>query len=290
MKRKTGVVLAASLAVILAAAGLQTSRRHPMAGSLFSWNKTAVSEEGIEAVLTIDEQLPLTQLFQEFPLDMLEEKSEIRQFISRLHSRGIDCYALMGNSAWALEEQAEEVLTQLNLVYDYNQASSAAQRLRGVVLDIEPYLLPQWDTEDRLMLLRQYAEQMTAYYKYAQKLGLEVVICLPYWYYKVFAAPLEQLIGQACDQAAIMNYNRHDEAGQLAKEAEYAQRYHKTLIHIYEFIAPGKHGLESGNTYHDASLDELRQSWTRLQEQFPQDQIYPGYHYLEEVQAFLERQ
>lgn len=78
MKRKTGVVLAASLAVILAAAGLQTSRRHPMAGSLFSWNKTAVSEEGIEAVLTIDEQLPLTQLFQEFPLDMLEEKSEIR--------------------------------------------------------------------------------------------------------------------------------------------------------------------------------------------------------------------
>ena len=267
MKRKTGVVLAASLAVILAAAGLQTSRRHPMAGSLFSWNKTAVSEEGIEAVLTIDEQLPLT-----------------------LHSRGIDCYALMGNSAWALEEQAEEVLTQLNLVYDYNQASSAAQRLRGVVLDIEPYLLPQWDTEDRLMLLRQYAEQMTAYYKYAQKLGLEVVICLPYWYDKDYAAPLEQLIGQACDQAAIMNYNRHDEAGQLAKEAEYAQRYHKTLIHIYEFIAPGKHGLESGNTYHDASLDELRQSWTRLQEQFPQDQIYPGYHYLEEVQAFLERQ
>ena len=50
-----------------------------MAGSLFSWNKTAVSEEGIEAVLTIDEQLPLTQLFREFPLDMLEEKSEIRQ-------------------------------------------------------------------------------------------------------------------------------------------------------------------------------------------------------------------
>ncbi|MFR0978575.1 MAG: hypothetical protein ACLSFJ_03765 [Holdemania filiformis] len=105
------------------------------------------------------------------------------------------------------------------------------------------------------MLLRQYAEQMTAYYKYAQKLGLEVVICLPYWYDKDYAAPLEQLIGQACDQAAIMNYNRHDEAGQLAKEAEYAQRYHKTLIHIYEFIAPGKHGLESGNTYHDASLD-----------------------------------
>lgn len=290
MKRKTGILLVAGLALTLAALGLQSSHTRPKAGSLFSWNRTAVSAEGIEAVLTVNEQLPLTQLFQEFPLEMLREKTEVQRFVSQLHTQGIDCYALMGDATWALHEQAEEVLSRLILVADYNETSSASQRLRGVVLDIEPYLLPQWDTEDRLTLLQDYADQMVIYYKQAKALNLEVVICLPYWYDQDYAEALEQLISEACDQAAIMNYNRHDEAGQLVREVEYAQRSHKTLIAIYEFIAPGKHGLESNNTYHDASLDELRQAWAGLQEQFPQGKIYPGYHYLEEVQAFLQRQ
>ena len=67
MKRKTGILLVAGLALTLAALGLQSSHTRPKAGSLFSWNRTAVSAEGIEAVLTVKEQLPLTQLFQRKP-------------------------------------------------------------------------------------------------------------------------------------------------------------------------------------------------------------------------------
>ena len=85
MKRKTGILLVAGLALTLAALGLQSSHTRPKAGSLFSWNRTAVSAEGIEAVLTVNEQLPLTQLFQEFPLEMLREKTEVQRFVSQLH-------------------------------------------------------------------------------------------------------------------------------------------------------------------------------------------------------------
>lgn len=145
MKRKTGILISCRTGAYSGGPWeLQSSHTRPKAGSLFSWNRTAVSAEGIEAVLTVNEQLPLTQLFQEFPLEMLREKTEVQRFVSQLHTQGIDCYALMGDATWALHEQAEEVLSRLTLVADYNETSSASQRLRGVVLDIEPYLLPQW--------------------------------------------------------------------------------------------------------------------------------------------------
>lgn len=70
--------------------------------------------------------------------------------VSDLHGRGIKTYALLGSAllntqAYVLPSNRSVAEAMFQRVLDYNTNAAAGARFDGVNLDIEPYLLPEWD-------------------------------------------------------------------------------------------------------------------------------------------------
>lgn len=153
-----------------------------------------------------------------------------------------------------------------------------------------PYLLDEWD-EDADALMRSFASAAQCAYERARQLGLEMILCVPYYYDTTgHASALETLISSACDRVAVMNYYREDEARHIETEAAYAQAYGKGLIHIYELQPPGEHGLQAINTYYGLGADALRQSFRALRWAYPQLALDMALHDAEALAEVMDNE
>ena len=74
---------------------------------------------------------------------------QVQAFVESCHAQGIQIDAVSGSPAWALPEHHGQALDWLERVLDYNRTRTQAQRIDGVVLDVEPYLLNQWVSQRR---------------------------------------------------------------------------------------------------------------------------------------------
>ena len=86
----------------------------------------------------------------------------IGKFIESCHARGIKIHAVAGHPQWSLREYHEQVLDWLGHVLSYNRPRPGAQRIDGVVLDVEPYLLGQWEKQ-RPSVKQQFLELLTRF-------------------------------------------------------------------------------------------------------------------------------
>ena len=73
--------------------------------------------------------------FQENPLHFLV-------FIDSANDRGIEVQALLANNDWALSENYEEMMRQIQYILEYNQ--SFKPDFSAIHLDIEPHKLDDW--------------------------------------------------------------------------------------------------------------------------------------------------
>ncbi len=69
---------------------------------------------------------------------------QVGAFIESCHAKGIKVHAVAGHPRWSLHEHHGQALDWLERVSDYNQQVLDSQKIDGVVLDVEPYLLGQW--------------------------------------------------------------------------------------------------------------------------------------------------
>ena len=138
--------------------------------------------------------------------------------------------------------------------------------------------------------MEQYEKNCEAAYQKAKEYHLAVILCIPNDYDSSgLTEGLEQLIRTGCDGIAVMNYQKQDEAGQIATEVELAVKYEKAVINITELQKPGYHKLTEENTYYYDGLDAVEESWERLRERWD----YPGlgfsWHYLKVAIKLAER-
>ena len=280
-----GVLIAglAGAAVILLSADQKKERK---GFSVFSWNE-AIMTEPEEDLGEYLEQADITRVFQEFTQNSLES-GEAEDFIRRMKSRDIEVFALTGNAEWALEPEA--LLDEMERIAEYNQEKDSGWRIPGIIVDVEPYLLPAWEEGDdaRAELMNSYLECMERAYEYARQNDLIFWVCIPTFYDATCDEILESLIADACDGTAVMNYNRTDEYLQMAKEVGYAREYGKQILCIYELQQPGYHDLEEINTYYGPGLEALWQSAERLERQFGYEKLEFAYHYYSPLKEMLE--
>ncbi len=84
-----------------------------------------------------------------------------RQFIRRLHGKGLRAYALLGSAClhteeYVLPEHRNDALAMLQRVLDYNAVARPDERFDGINLDIEPHIL---DLGQALMELKRASGQ-----------------------------------------------------------------------------------------------------------------------------------
>ena len=161
---------------------------------------------------------------------------------------------------------------------------------KGVVYDVEPYLLEEWKQEP-WTVMDSLAEGMREAVLLAHEKGLEVIYCIPYYYDTLgLTSQLETLVRDCCDQVAVMNYYRGKEAEHIQTESALAKKYGKALITIYELKAPGGHGLVEENTYHSQGLKAARDNFSQLQEVYGEQTISMAFHDYEALKEVIDHE
>ncbi|GEM01046.1 hypothetical protein SAMN05421839_10464 [Halolactibacillus halophilus] len=241
---------------------------------LFSWDKETVIENG-EPTSDFLEQYHITRLFQSFSSDLSFE--EIQLFCEAI-GEDIAVYQLIGTPEWAHAESRERLLEEAERVVDLNQRLPANQQLKGLVVDIEPYGLDDFDWDDETLQM-SFMANMKALYKYVTANDLEMITVVPYFYdTKGYKEVLEFLITEASTELAIMNYYRDDEIEHMMYEADIAQSAGIPVTTIYEFKPPGEYGLTERNTYYGEGLERALSNLETIKATYENQAVYGAFH------------
>jgi len=124
---------------------------------------------------------------------------------------GLQVECLAGDPSWALTENHENVLSFVRAVVAFAQTLSPGSNLAGVHLDVEPYVLPEWKT-DQAVVITQYLEVLEASHQALAGSGLRLSVDTPFWFDTISAEyggrtrPLNQHVQDIADRVVLMDY------------------------------------------------------------------------------------
>lgn len=259
---------------------------------LFSWDDEAVSAAERQTFLSVLERMEIDTVYQALSEEQMQTE-DTKSFLSDLHKQEIAVYSMAGAAEWGLESDGASARGEIKKVAAFNHSSPRSERFAGVLLDVEPYLSAEWkkaSDEEKEVLFARYVDGMVAAYQTAQEQNISLLLCIPWFYEKYSETQLERLIAGGCDGIAVMNYQRSDEYAQMQTEVELARKYGKQIVDIAELQAPGNHDLEEMNTYYNAGLDALAESWRDLKERFQYQRLSFAYHYYAPLKEMLGKE
>lgn len=258
----------------------------PAEKGLFSWEKSTIVD--CDVFFEDTKKLGITEVYQEISKDF--EMEEVEQFLKAAKKSETSVYMLIGEAEWALEEDAEHLIAEIKRVASMNQSVSKSTRLKGVMVDVEPYLLEDWE-ENSDKVMKSYVTGMKKAYEYARECEIEMILCIPYFYdTKGHEEELENLIADACDGIAVMNYYRDSEIEHIQTEAELASYYGRSITTIYEMKEAGSHGLTEQNTYYQLGIEAALANYKELQAAYEEWHINMAYHDYEAVKEVMENE
>lgn len=246
-------------------------------GGLFSWDENVIQEEP-EALLGLMTKHGLSELYQYFPSDA--ETGDLEAFLTQAAEQGVSVYVLTGEPEWGAEANGASLGKVLARVARWNRELPEGSRFDGVMCDIEPYLLEEWeDEESRARLMQRYVQGYRTAYAQACENNLELIACIPYFFdSKGFTEELRLLTAEGCHRLAVMNYYRDKEIDHLRTEAALARQYGKGILTIYELQPSGIHGLTEKNTYYHLGLDALAENYRALRKAFRPQRVDYALH------------
>lgn len=268
------VAFAAVLALLLLPiAGCATGLR-PTDG-LFSWHSAAISsEEARQALFSAAAACGAGTIYQ----GVDESGEAFSAFCDQAKAKGLSTYLLVGQPKWALDASGERQQAAVSW--------AAELGADGIVFDIEPYLLAEWDT-GREELAQSWVSGLIAAKTAAKQRGVSMIVCVPYYLEdKIDGALYERLVRYGCDGLAVMNYYKKNEVEHLAYEAALCRRFGKALIPIYELQPPGRHGLQPINTYYGEEEELLEKSREAIRSAYGRQALSFAWH---EYEAIRER-
>lgn len=293
--KKSGIFIIAGIGIILAGVSYysfnclyrqQNEAKSASRMSLFSWEGEYLEPDREDDVRYIMDKLGCNVIYQEIPPDVQEDT--LLDYLSRRAQAGQAVYYLTGDARWGLAGGDTNLLSVVEEVKEWNDRAGKGKGFAGIVYDVEPYLLEEWD-DDREAVMEQYVDNMIRAYEAAKAQNLSVIVCIPNFYDRIhLEQQLESLVQNACDAIAVMNYDKSDEAGQIFVEVLLAEKYEKGILNIIELQKPGFHELTEENTYYYDGLEAAGESFIRLKERFTYDKLGFSWHYLKPALEIAE--
>ena len=132
-----------------------------------------------------------------------------RSFVEEAHGLGIEVEALGGDPTWGLTGYQQEIESFIGWIEDYQSAVGGRAAFDGIHVDIEPYLLKEWE-QDRDDVVRQWMGNVEFLVKKVkQGVSLRVSADLPFWIHKI-PAPHNGSVGawmiEQLDRVVLMDY------------------------------------------------------------------------------------
>jgi len=133
-----------------------------------------------------------------------------RAFVEEAHGLGIEVEALGGDPTWGLTGYRQEIDSFIGWMEDYHSAVGEQAAFDGIHMDIEPYLLKEWE-QDRDEVVRQWMENVEYLIeKVKRDAPLRVSADLPFWVHKIIPARDDGSLGawmiEQLDRVVLMNY------------------------------------------------------------------------------------
>lgn len=132
-----------------------------------------------------------------------------RAFVKEAHELGIEVEALGGDPSWGLTDYRQEIDSFIEWIENYHDAVGEEALFDGIHMDIEPYLLEEWD-RDRENVVSQWMDNMDYLVGYMKrKSSLRVSADLPFWIHKIptrHNGSLGAWMIERLDRVVLMNY------------------------------------------------------------------------------------
>ncbi len=278
MKKKilAAVLLALATVACIAAAVWFSEDKKPVpevqsTRALFSWSSSEVEDETLFEIM---KKANLNTIFQSFSSDYENNNSS---FLERAASEKITVYALTGSPEWALDKNGSSMIERVNRIAALNEKVPESDRVQGVIMDVEPYLLDEFKGNEE-EIMESFILGLEAAYEKAKVRNLRFGVCIPYFYdHWDLQDELDKIV-KVSDFMLVMNYYRDKEIDHMSFEAELARKYEKEIMTIYELQEPGKYGLTEKNTYYGLGLAKVEQNFLALQAHFGDQTVSMAYH------------
>ncbi|WP_332645301.1 hypothetical protein [Lysinibacillus sp. 54212] len=144
--------------------------------STWIWDAESLEKKGDQYIQFANEH-KVSKLFVQVNEDVSNE--HYADFIDKASKNNIEVYALGGSKSWVFDDKKVDKF--LAWVERFQQQYG---KLAGVHVDIEPYLLDQWDTDQGAVVLA-YFDTLSTIQAFAEKQELTFEVDMPFWFNKV---------------------------------------------------------------------------------------------------------
>ena len=215
--------------------------------SVFNWDRDMVTVENADVFFDELSNSTISVVYQYISSKTADE--DIVYYLTCAAAHEVGIYLLTGEPKWGLETDGAGMIDEIMRAQTINQLVPKEARLRGVVMDVEPYLTDEWDAAPGEVMDRFAAGLACAYSEDA----------------------LEGIIESGCDRAAVMNYYKGKEAEHIADEIALSRKYGKKLVNIYELQPPDGTAVTDVNTYYHEGLGAVVRSAVSLKSVYQGD-------------------
>lgn len=207
-------------------------------------------------ILDSQASLALKRIYITVPVSegRVQHTEQLRQFLQSAHQHGLQVWAVIGDPYAVLDRERQHFLALVSAYQAFN-ADNAQQRLDGLQLDIEPYLLPGYQLNSAVWLQKQ-AKIVNAAHQVASSLELDIV--LPFWFDPMHGdgATLLSNVEASIASITLMNYRTDPE--QIREFAEkfldWGERRQKAVFIALESLSMPE---EDRRVYRQAESGEL---------------------------------
>ncbi|MCY9762700.1 hypothetical protein M5X06_25680 [Paenibacillus alvei] len=215
-------------------------------------------------------------------VDMRVPEAAYRRFLRQAGQAGIEVHGLAGHPLWALREYRDRIMKLVDWVSAYNQSSAAAERFKGIHLDVEPYVLPEWEVDPQ-PVLRSWTENMEHVIDAVKGRGsLEISVDMPVWFDNIMvpntqSTSLSEWIISRFDHVTLMAYRQQLDGGNgiielVQNEMEIADRFGKSI-----FIGVNtKPMTETHTTFYDAGIQAMDAALKQVSERLEHHASFTG--------------
>lgn len=257
---------------------LNLSTGHVANKGIFSWKNTQCSKSMRNDTYYWIDKLKLNEIYQAniFRLD----KEETKEFVTDLKvNKNVSVYDLTGDASWYNKPQ--EFIKRIDRVKNYNNTVARKSRVKGVVFDVEPWVLGDGNWSQV-----EYANTIKKAYKHAKSVGVEMIMVIPFW----LEPTNSEIIIANSDKTIVMNYNIKAPVKFIKEEIELAKKYNKKISTAAETKqVDSEHGVDASTTYYYVGVDRLKQDWTDIYNTYKYDKLEFSLHDFNSVKNFISK-
>jgi hypothetical protein len=176
------LICLAILAVVLPVMLRALDRTPNIEKGTWIWDTSIVATRQ-QQILDFAQKHQVTTIYLYIDQDSVSQQA-YRSFIESADRRRIKVEALAGDPSWTLRANQDRIRQFIAWVNNYNAAAEPNQRFQGLHFDIEPYLLDEWETNNRLVL-NNWMQSLRFAAKQAKGTGLKLTLDVPFWIHKL---------------------------------------------------------------------------------------------------------